>query len=160
MSDPKRDESSNRRLRRAAMMAGVAALVVPAGLAMMMDWSALFPGRKLAAAMHVGGLVVAILLLALLLHLLAAFGGGKNFRRRMAVGLSGVGMLVFAGLRWLAGMDGYAGVSVLMVVRLLTLGMMLLVVGYLFELIGVFHDRIGKPADGEVGPVTGMEADS
>lgn len=129
------NQSSQRSQIRVAKIAAVSAILVPAGFATLIDWNTLPIGATYFAAAQIGTLAVVLGLFAMVMLVMTAIAAGKSFLGHLAIAFAGVGLIVFIGMRWLAGFDGAFGQPVLNLVQLLTLGMMFAVIGYLFEVV-------------------------
>jgi hypothetical protein len=155
VSDLNQDKELTIWPQRSVWMAAGAALAVPGGLAAIVDWRGISDGHVFSAWAQLGGLAGVMLGLAILLHLVVAIGPGRNFCSRLILNLMGVGLIVFAGVKWLTVFDGTAGQGVLVVSRFLTFAMMLLLVGYLLQLAGAARRRFGigslEPGQSEAG---------
>ena len=131
---------------RAASMALISAIILPVGLALFIPWFGQSVEFKFLAATHLLALALVTLCLAMLLRVMATVGHQKPFGSRVTIGLCGAGIVCGASVRWLTGFEGNSGHPVLVLSLALTLGTMLLVVGYLFEFIRAFLERM-KPTD-------------
>lgn len=138
--------SSTRRQRRKAHVTGIAAIAVPVGIGLLLDWSSMKGGERYFAVAQLGALGVVIGALAVLMSLLAMIDTEFDVRRRIGVGLEAISFFVLAGQYWLSDFEGVFGSPVLTFVQLLTLGMMFAVAVHVFEFVSAMRKRL-QPSD-------------
>lgn len=136
------DKAPARWQYQVALLIGISSLVIPSGLALFIPWAEQSSEFIYLATTHLLGFALVSLALSVLLRLVAAVGSRSDFRSRLATGFVSVGLVTFTALRWVDGFEGGAGNGLLVITQMLTLAMMLLVVGYLFEFLRSFARRM------------------
>lgn len=126
------------RQNRAAVAFAWMAIALPGVIALFLPWRGQTPEFTFLATMHLLGLGLITLTFALLLKLVALTDSRENFLNRMSYGCFAASIICSSSVGWLKGFEGEAGHLAMRISSALSVGMMVLVVGYLFEFLRTF----------------------